>query len=119
MPIVIQLPSGERREIRHDPITIGRGPNCHVSLPGEGRLKDEHARLRRIAGRWLVESLGDWPIQAGNGTPSRLSWLNVGDVIRLAQGGPELIFEPAQEDVVLDSIAPSPALATYTSFPPL
>ena len=32
-------------------------------------LRDEHARLRKIAGRWLVESLGDWPIQAGVARP--------------------------------------------------
>ena len=65
MAVVIQLPGGERKEMCHDSFTIGRGPECHVILSGEDRIETEHARLRKIAGRWLVESLGDWAIQVG------------------------------------------------------
>jgi hypothetical protein len=105
MAITIQLPDGQRREFKHDPIVIGRGPGCQIRLTEESQLRDEHARIRKLAGRWLIESLGDWPIQAGEDASSRLSWLKVGDTIRLAQDGPELIFEPAHEDVMLDSAA--------------
>jgi hypothetical protein len=103
MAITIQLPGGQRREFKDDPIVIGRGPGCQIRLTEEAQLRDEHARIRKLAGRWLIESLGDWPIQAGEDASSRLSWLRVGDTIRLAQDGPELIFEPAHEDVMLDS----------------
>jgi hypothetical protein len=116
MPITIQLPDGQRREFRHDPITVGRGPGCQIWLPDETHLRDEHARIRKIAGRWLVESLGDWPIQAGVEQPARLAWLRIGDPIRLSQDGPELVFEPAREDVVLDSVAPR-VTQTRTDWP--
>jgi hypothetical protein len=104
MAITIQLPDGQRREFKQDPIMIGRGPGCQIRLTEESHLRGEHAQIRKLAGRWLIESLGDWPIQAGEAASSRLSWLKVGDTIRLAQDGPELIFEPAHEDVMLDSI---------------
>ena len=104
MTITIRLPSGERREIDQDSVLIGRGARCAICVPEAGHLQEEHARLRKIADRWMVESRGDWLIRVGNDAPARFGWLKTGDTIRLSKGGPELVFEPAHEDVVLSGL---------------
>jgi hypothetical protein len=118
MTITIKLPSGERREISQERILIGRGARCRICLPDAGHLQSEHARLRKIADRWMVESRGDWLIRVGNDAPAKFGWLKTGDVIRLSQDGPELVFEPAHEDVVLAALENPAELAPAHAMPP-
>lgn len=118
MTITIRLPSGERREFSQDRILIGRGVCCPICLPDAGHLQDEHAWLRKIADRWMVESRGDWLIRVGNESPARFGWLRTGDVIRLSQDGPELVFEPAHEDVVLAGLETPAEEAPAQLMPP-
>jgi hypothetical protein len=120
MSITIRLPSGERREIIQERILIGRGARCPICLPEAGHLQEEHARLRKIADRWIVESRGDWLIRVGDAPPTKYGWLKTGDVIRLSQVGPDLVFEPAHEDVVLAGLeSPEEAVAWHQMPPPL
>jgi hypothetical protein len=118
MTITIKLPSGERREISQDRILIGRGAHCPICIPDAGNLQDEHARLRKVADRWMIESRGDWLIRVGNDAPSKFGWLKTGDVIRLSRDGPELVFEPAHEDVVLAGLESAAEAAPNRALPP-
>ena len=118
MTITIQLPTGERREFDQGSVLIGRGASCPIHLPEADHLREEHARLRKVADRWMVESRGDWAIQVGRSDPAKFGWLKPGDVIRLSQGGPELIFEPAHEDVVLASLEPLKETPPSRTMPP-
>lgn len=95
MAITIRLPSGECAYVDADTALIGTDATCQVRLPSDGRVQPQHARVRRTAGRWLIESTGEWHLRVGNGPEGRLSWLQPGDVIRLAEAGPNLTFETA------------------------
>lgn len=95
MGVTFGLPSGACARVDADPVLIGTDEDCQVRLPADGRVRPRHARVRRTAGRWLVESAGDWPVQVGDGPPGRLGWLRPGDVIRLSEAGPDLTFEPS------------------------
>ena len=107
MPITLQLPDGRNWEFPEDTtITIGTDASNMIRLTGP--MAAVHARIRRLAGRWLIESAGDWPIQAGSALPARVCWLKVGDVIRLTRNGPEIVFEPPLTDVVLDGRTEAP-----------
>jgi hypothetical protein len=105
MAITIALPSGSCVQIDDSTIIIGQDKACDVSLPGEAALHPQHAKISRIAGRWLIESLGDWFLQAGDATPGRKQWLKPGDSIRLAESGPTIVFEPV--DAAHRTTAPS------------
>lgn len=84
----------QRFTVTGDEALIGRDAACAISLPEDSRLAARHAALRMIGGRWLIEARGDAMLQVGTEAPSRLGWLNDGDVIRLTPGGPELVFNP-------------------------
>ncbi len=92
MSVVISL-EARRIELTGGEIAIGRSPTAQVSLPSDVRLADTHAVLKLVAGRWLIEALGDQSIRVGEGRPSRMAWLNPGDVIYLTESGPKLTFE--------------------------
>jgi DNA-binding CsgD family transcriptional regulator len=38
----------------HDRVEIGRGSECHVSLPWDAKVSRAHAYLERIGGQWAV-----------------------------------------------------------------
>lgn len=94
MAITIALPSGDCVRIDDSTIIIGQDKACDVSLPGETALHPQHAKISRIAGRWLIESLGDWFVQTADTPPGRKQWLKPGDSIRLTESGPTIVFEP-------------------------
>lgn len=93
MTITIALGSREL-EFSGDTITIGRDPQAKLSLPDDTRLSPRHAILRQVAGRWMIEAQGSELLQVGEGRPTQFAWLTPGDVIRLTENGPELIFQP-------------------------
>jgi pSer/pThr/pTyr-binding forkhead associated (FHA) protein len=93
--VTFQLLSGNRVTIDADRISVGGDKHCQLCL-SDDRVQPQHARIHKIAGRWIVESQGDWLVQVNEGQPGRKSWLKPGDVIRLSQLGPEIVFEPAE-----------------------
>ena len=84
----------QRFTVTGDEILIGRDTACAISFPEDARLAARHAALRIVGGRWLIEARAGSMLQVGNAAPSRLGWLNDGDVIRLTPNGPELIVNP-------------------------
>lgn len=99
MTITIQLPSGNCVACQRDTILIGRDANCDVCLPNEASLQPQHAKIRNIAGRWLIESQGDWAIRVESSVPGRTAWLGPGNRIQLAPGGPTVVFQPPSKDL--------------------
>jgi hypothetical protein len=91
MAITIELPSGQRVSVSKDIAVVGSDVLCDVRLAG---LEPRHARIRKLASRWLIESLGAWTIQVRNGDTSRMAWLRSEDLITLTPGGVRIIFEP-------------------------
>lgn len=94
MPITLQISGGKRIQVDGDVVKIGRASGCAVSFPNEGRLDPEHAVLRRVADRWLIESRSGPVVQVGEAQPARMHWLKPGDIVKLTPDGPELTFEP-------------------------
>jgi hypothetical protein len=97
MAIIIEMPNGSRIKVDADSVLIGRDRSCQIALPDESVLQPIHAKIRKVANRWMVEAQGEWQIQVGAGLPGRTSWLQSGDTIRLGGGGrPELVFWEGQ-----------------------
>jgi|GEM_PF-6456699 len=94
MAIVLALAGRPPLEIDDDSITIGRESSSTVAFPGDEKISSHHAVIRKVAGRWLVEAREASFLQVGNAAPARVNWLSPGDVIRLAEGGPEIVFQP-------------------------
>lgn len=111
MGIVVKLPSGERISLEADTTMVGTDATCQVRLPADRRVQPKHAKIRRTAGRWLIESAGEWPLWVGNNPPGRMGWLQPGIAVRLAETGPELIFEANQLTQVPQTSAPVPPSA--------
>lgn len=84
----------QRFTVTGDEALIGRDPACAISMPDDSRLSARHAALRLVGGRWLIEARSETMLQVGTASPSRLGWLNDGDVIRLTPNGPELVMNP-------------------------
>jgi hypothetical protein len=92
--IVIQIVGGTEVRAGKDVVTIGSDPGSMVAFPRDARVYPQHAVIRQVAGRWLVESQGEGLIRVGNGVPTKMGWLNRGDSIKLSDDGPELVFDP-------------------------
>ena len=121
MSVNIQLSSGERLEFGHGPLVIGRDPRCQICIDDKRGIHRQHARLREVDGRWLVETAGEWAIQVGQNRPTRSEWLNPGDVIKLSKNGHWLIFQPDAETAPhTSSYSPTvESIAVDTIAPPL
>src|SRR6516164_8545548 len=92
--IVIQIVGGNEVRAGKDLVTIGSDPGSVIAFPKDARVHPQHAVIRQVAGRWLVESQGEGLIRVGNGVPTKMGWLNRGDSIKLSDDGPELVFDP-------------------------
>ena len=93
MSIRLEIDGDSVVEFDEETIILGSDPSCTVTFPSMAGLELKHAVIRRIAGRWLVEVREADSIQVGDAEPSRMHWLNRGDVIRLTDRGPEIKFE--------------------------
>jgi hypothetical protein len=89
MPASFRLPNGDQTVIDGSQILIGTAADCQLKLPG---LAPRHAKITEVAGRWLLESLGDWLLKVGDDEPSRKNWLKSGDMIYLSPSGPGIEF---------------------------
>lgn len=93
MGITIGL-DARRLEFAKDEIVVGRAPTADVSLPEAAQLAERHAVIRKVAGKWLIESQQDGALRVADGRPTKVAWLSPGDSIQLSDSGPTLIFEP-------------------------
>jgi hypothetical protein len=101
--IIIGLES-RQMELAGEEIAIGRDAAATLSLAGDHRVQSRHAVLRRVATRWLIEAADGVTIRVGDGRPTKVAWLNAGDVIHLTEAGPTLTFCP-------NGAVPAPATA--------
>lgn len=97
MSIRLELDGQTVVEFEEENILLGSDPGCTIPFPAGNGLAPKHAVIRKIAGRWIVEVRGGDSIQIGDQPPSRMHWLNPGDVIRLTESGPFIQFEPPQK----------------------
>lgn len=59
----IELPGGERRNLKGDSVTIGRDPGNDVVLLGDPKVSRSHAEFHQRGGQWILQDLG-----SSNGT---------------------------------------------------
>ena len=87
MSLTILSPAGRRLTFDGKAILIGREAGCDLRLPDgpddNPSVRPQHARVRKVANRWMLESAGEWLVQAGSSPPGKTCWLHPGDVIRL------------------------------------
>ena len=93
MTITFELPDGRRIQVQRDSATLGRGPGADIVV-ASADVQPIHATIHKVAGRWMVESAGDWLLQVGTAVPGRKLWLQSGEALHLTQSGAALIFEP-------------------------
>jgi hypothetical protein len=95
MPTEVMI-NGLTQRYETDVITIGRGAENTIALPHDQRLAPNHAVLKSVSGRWIVESKEGGALRVGSGRPTQFAWINPGDVIHLTDSGPDLVFEPGK-----------------------
>jgi S1-C subfamily serine protease len=93
MAFTLQTLNDQHITVDADVAVIGTDPSCNV-VADDNRLKRRHAVIKKVTGKWMIQSEGDWLLRVGNGMPGRKCWLNPGDTIWLAEGGPAFVFSP-------------------------
>jgi hypothetical protein len=112
MAITVSVVNGPSFRIEGDAATIGSDSNCAISLPHDARLKPQHALLRQVAGRWMIESKSGDEIRIGDQPPSKVKWLTPGDSIDLTGRGPLLVFQTSNLPVA-DVTLPAATSASH------
>ena len=87
----ITLPTGKSFLLTKNSVVIGSLSDCDMIVLG---LQEQHARMRKIAGRWLIESLGSWLMDIGEEKQKRLAWLDRRLEILFNKEKIRLIFSP-------------------------
>ena len=105
MPIKLLAP-GKSVVVDSRSASIGADVDCDVVLPREEGIQPRHATIKMVAARWIVESAGDWLLQADDGVPGRKQWLVSGSRIRLDRTGPEIVFSQYEAEGRCASWAP-------------
>jgi hypothetical protein len=94
MPITVELAFGHIITVDHDTATIGSDPGSDIPISDSPSIQFHHARIAKVANKWMIESAGDWMLQVGDGVPGRKLWMKPGDVVHLAESGPYMVFAP-------------------------
>ena len=111
MPITVELGNGQRITIEKNSATVGRGPGADI-LVKSTELQPIHAKISKVAGKWMVESEGDWLLQVGDGVPGRKQWLEPNQVVRLTETGVRIIFEPTARTKPVSQVRSAPISET-------
>jgi hypothetical protein len=115
MAITVELAFGHIITVDHDTAIIGRAPDSDIHIPDSPRIQSLHARIIKVANRWMIESAGDWLLQVGDGVPGRKLWLNPGDVVHLAESGPYMVFTPKPIAPKAAVLSTEPDKTTFSS----
>lgn len=109
MGVTLLIPDNLRAAFESETIALGSSPGADVRIDNNPQVLPHHAVIRKLMGRWIVEVKEAEAIQVGDARPARMHWLKPGDVIRLTEGGPEIVFEPAETAQTAAPRAPAPA----------
>ncbi len=96
MAFTVELGIGQIITVQHDTATIGQDPASDICIPNSPNIQPLHAKILKVANKWMIQSAGDWPLKVGDGVPGRKLWLNPGDLVHLSESGPYIVFEPKQ-----------------------
>ena len=117
---------GEIQELREDDISIGRHPSCQILFPRDFLIVSrEHARITREGNRFkLLDNSSNGTFV--NGKRVKEAYLNSGDVLVFAEGGPKVSFlstieegpPPAEPAARADKGFPSAFDETIREIPP-
>ena len=94
MAITVELGFGQIITVQRDTATIGQDPGADIRIPDSPKIQPIHARIVKVANKWMIQSAGDWLLQVGDGVPGRKLWLNSGDLVHLSESGPYMVFDP-------------------------
>jgi hypothetical protein len=94
MAITVELAFGQIITVDRDTATIGSAPGSDILIFDSPKIQSIHAKIIKVANKWMIESAGDWLLQVADGVPGRKLWLNPGDVVHLAESGPYIVFAP-------------------------
>ena len=73
MAITVELGIGQIITVQHDSATIGQDPASDICIPNSPKIQPVHARIVKVANKWMIQSEGDWLLQVGDGVPGRNS----------------------------------------------
>jgi FHA domain len=120
MAITVELGIGQIITVQNDTATIGQDPACDIHIANSPKIQPVHARIAKVANKWMIQSAGDWLLQVGDGVPGRKHWLNPGDLVHLSESGPYMVFEPKPAELAPSPLAKAvpPTEAGQTPIPP-
>ncbi len=78
------LLDGRSFVIEQFPCLLGKGAGCHVRLPGDGAVQDEHVSLEAAHGRLEARSLGS-AVMLHNGRQASTAVVQVGDELGIGR----------------------------------
>lgn len=81
-------------ELDGEEIFLGSDPTCTVAFCDALSVKPNHAVIRLVDERWIIEVLQAETIIVGGTKPKKAHWLTPGDVICLTDDGPKFTFDP-------------------------
>ena len=129
MAITVELGLGQIITVQHDSATIGQDAASDIRIVNSPKIQPIHAKIIKVANKWMIESAGDWLLQVGDGVPGRKHWLKPGDLVHLSESGPYMVFEPkpaAAKPVVkpaepapMPTPAPAPEETAESNQPPV
>src|SRR5690349_4073838 len=93
MSIKLAITGRPSVELSNDNITLGSNPSSLVSLPEAPGIKPNHAVIRLLDGRWVIEALEAEALFVTGSPPKRAHWLSSGDIVGLLEKGLALKFE--------------------------
>jgi hypothetical protein len=121
MAITVELGIGQIITVQHDSATIGQDPASDIRIVNSPKIQPVHAKIVKVANKWMIESAGDWLLQVGDGVPGRKLWLNPGDMVHLSESGPYMVFEPkpAAAKPIVKPAEPKPVETVEPAQPPI
>jgi hypothetical protein len=121
MAITVELGIGQIITVQHDSATIGQDAASDIRIVNSPKIQPVHAKIIKVANKWMIESAGDWLLQVGDGVPGRKLWLNPGDLVHLSESGPYMVFEPkpAAAKPVVKPAEPAPEQSVGSNTPPI
>lgn len=106
MPIKLHFAGRPPIELSDEQITLGSDPANTVNIPAGPTIRPNHAVIRLIDGRWIIEVRDAESFFVTGTGQKKAHWLNSGNVIRFADDGPVVKIELSEEVAPLSEAEP-------------